>query len=230
MAYWLEWQGFRALHASAVVVGGRAAAFLSASMGGKTSLAGALMQMGYRLLSDDILPIQAHGDLFLGQPGYPQMNMSSEQVEHFLGHYEPPGITQSFLPKRCIPVGVDGFGTFCCLPQPLAAIYLPERRDPTHHGTAIKITRVPPAEALFALLRDTYFAHLIMALGNQAARLRFLARLVQQVSVRRLVFPSGFGHLPSIAEGIVEDLNRLLLLSEDVSQNHPQREWTDSEE
>ena len=40
-------------------------------------------------------------------------------------------------------------------------------------------------------------------------RLEFFARMVQQVPVRRLVYPTGFEHLPRVRETILEDLDAL---------------------
>jgi len=65
---WLEKRGLLALHASAVVINSRAAAFLSANHGGKSTLSAALMQEGHPMLTNDILPIMDQDRDFMGRP------------------------------------------------------------------------------------------------------------------------------------------------------------------
>jgi hypothetical protein len=85
LAYWLERAGIPALHASAVVTEGRAVAFLAANQGGKTGLAAAMMSAGARLLTDDLLPLEALGEGFVARPGYPQMRLRPDGLAHFSG-------------------------------------------------------------------------------------------------------------------------------------------------
>ena len=113
LAFWLELQGIPALHASAVVVDGRAAAFLSHSASGKSVLAATLMQAGYPLLTDDILPVERRHGAFVGRSGYPQMRMWPDEARYFLGHYHNLERVHPALSKRRAHVGPDGFGTFC---------------------------------------------------------------------------------------------------------------------
>lgn len=63
---WLN--GFFALHASAVELGGRAIAFTADSGGGKSTLAAALAARGMPHLCDDTLPIARYGGTLLAIP------------------------------------------------------------------------------------------------------------------------------------------------------------------
>ncbi|MEW5720510.1 MAG: hypothetical protein AB1817_17940, partial [Chloroflexota bacterium] len=72
LALWLELRGCLTLHAFAVIVNGGAVGWLSHSGNGKSTLAATFVQAGYPLLTDDILPAEIRGDLFIGQPGYPR--------------------------------------------------------------------------------------------------------------------------------------------------------------
>jgi hypothetical protein len=208
---WLELQGTPALHASAAVVGDRAVVFLATNSGGKSSLAASLMQAGCPLLTDDILPVERHGGVFKGRPGYPQMRMWPEQAQHFLGYYEELDIVHPAYSKRCVPVGADGFGTFCDASQPLACFYLPERRDPVEWGTGIEFTQISGVEGLMSLLGQSFIPNTVEALGLRANRLGLLAQMVSQVPVRRVVYPDGFDYLPSVRQAIIDDLANLSL-------------------
>lgn len=203
---WLELQGIPALHASAVVVEDRAAAFLATNSGGKSSLAATLMQAGYPLLTDDVLPIERSGETFKGRPGYPQMRMWPEQAQLFLGHYEDLDIVHPAYSKRRVPVGKGGLGTFCGTSQSLACLYIPERRDPVDWGTGVEISPLSRQEALMSLVGQSFAAHIVDGLGLQRHRLNVLASLVSRVPIRRIAYPDGFEYLPSVRSAILEDL------------------------
>ena len=206
LACWLEWQGIPALHASAVVVDDRAVGFLSTGGGGKSSTAVALMQAGHPLLTDDIVPVERSGGAFIGRPGYPQMRMWPEQAEHFLGHHEDLDIVYPGYSKRRVPVEGDGLGTFCDTSRPLACLYLPERRDPLDWGTRIEIMPVLRREAVMALIGHSFVPHIVEAMGLHPRRLGFFAEMALQVPVRRVIYPSGFDHLPRVRHKILNDL------------------------
>jgi hypothetical protein len=207
LACWLEWQGIPALHASAVVVDDRAVAFLSTGGGGKSSSAVALMQAGHPLLADDIVPIERSGEAFIGHPGYPQMRMWPEQAEHFLGHYEDLEIVYPGYSKRRVPVEENGLGSFCSASRPLACLYLPERRKGVDRGVRAEITPVPRREALMALIGHSFVPHLVEAMGLQPRRMGFFAEMTSRVPVRRVIYPSGFDHLPRVRHAVLNDLS-----------------------
>ena len=208
-ALWLEFRGIPVLHASAVIVEDRAVAFLSTNKGGKSSLAAILMQAGYPLLTDDILPLERYGEKFLGRPGYPQMRMWPDQASHFLGRYEDLGIVHPAYSKRRVPVGEDGLGTFHSEPAPLACFYLPQRRDPARWGGGIEISALSRTEALMSLVGQSFAPYTVQALGLQPQRLGFFARLLSQVPMRRIAYPEGYAQLPQVRRSILSDLARL---------------------
>jgi hypothetical protein len=209
ISFWLERQGIPVLHATAVVVNGRAVTFPSDNIAGKSVLAATLMQAGYPLLTDDILPVEHRHGAFIGRSGYPQMRLWPDEAQHFLGHYQDLERVHPAYSKRRVPVGPDGLGAFCDTSQPLACLYLPERRDPTEHGTEIEIIPVSPRDAVIELVRHSFTPRVVEAIGLQPQRLEFFAQLVQQAPMRRLVYPSGFEHLPRVREAILKDLESL---------------------
>ncbi len=203
LAYWLERLGHPALHASAVIVDGRAVAFLSSEGGGKTGIAAALMQeAGCPLLTDDIAALEEREGVFFVRPGYPQMRMWPDAAGHFLGAFEHLPLVHPRLSKRRVPVGLSGgpasLGRFHGSPAPLAAIFLPERRNEPE----IEIRPIPPAAAVIELLRHSFTPHMVEAAGLQPVRLDTLARVAGAVPLYRLSYPSGFEHLPRVVESV----------------------------
>jgi hypothetical protein len=208
LALWLEREAIPVLHASAVVVEDRAVAFLASNTAGKSTLAAALMQCGYPLLTDDALPIKCYNNNCIGQPGYPQLRLWPDQAAHFLGHFENPELVHLEASKQIVPVG-PGFGDFCDVPQPLGCLYIPIRRDPEVGGTEIEITPVSLRDATIELVRYSFLNRVLAALGLQPGRLDYLVQIAKQVPMRRIIYPSGLKHLPRVCEKLLEDVKAL---------------------
>jgi hypothetical protein len=62
-------RGFEVLHASGVVLGGRAALFTGPPGAGKSSLAAALLRLGATLLSDDTVALETRDGALVAHPG-----------------------------------------------------------------------------------------------------------------------------------------------------------------
>jgi hypothetical protein len=211
LAFWLEWQGVPALHASAVSIANRAVAFLSHSGNGKSTLAAGFLKAEAALLTDDILPIEDQAGQFWGRPGLPQIKLWPDQAAYFLENdnegFEKVNFHRS---KKRVPVEEFKNGAFCHESLPLACIYIPGKSEGPSNGTNMEIIPVPPAEALIELVRYSFIPpDICERLGWQAPRLDFFSRLVKQVPVRRLLYPAGFEHLPRVTEAVLQDLKNL---------------------
>jgi hypothetical protein len=206
LAFWLERARMPALHASAVVLGGKAVAFLSTNGGGKSCLAASFLQAGAPLLTDDVLPVEetAPGE-FVGRPGYPCMRLWPDEAAHFLGAYEHLPLVVPGVTKRRVAIG-EGFGLFHNAPVPIGCFYLPERRPAEDPDPEVRITPLSRAEGLLRLLGQSFLAALVEPLGIAGERLPRLGRLVCRVPVRRLSYPAGLEHLPRVRRAILEDL------------------------
>lgn len=201
MAYALELSGIAALHASAVELGGRAVAFLAASGSGKTGLALSLLERGARLLSDDILALDALGDAFSARPSYPSLRLWPELAARYVDDVERLPRLNDLVDKRWAAPDELGFA-FAPEPVPLAAIYLPERG-----ASELSIATVRPAEALIELLRQSFLHRMPAALGWEGRRLETLGRLAESVPVRRLRYPSGWSDLPAVVDAVLGELD-----------------------
>lgn len=204
-AYWLERQGRPVLHASAVAATGRAAAFLGPKGTGKSGMAGALLRQGAALLCDDLVPLGERGGPVI-LPGFPQMRMWPDEAACFLERWEHLPRVSPEADKRWVPVGPGGLGSFHGSPLPLSCLYLLDRQ--AGRDATVEIHPISPRDALIELLRHSFTPLLVEAAGLQPARFDRLARLVSQVSVRRLRYPSGFDLLPRVAEAVRLDLEQ----------------------
>ena len=84
---------------------------------------------------------------------------------------------------------------------------MPERRKVAEHGIDIQIIAIPPREAVIELVRHSFTPRVVEAIGLQPQRLALFAHMVQQVSMKRLIYPCGFGHLPAVRDAILQDLS-----------------------
>jgi hypothetical protein len=207
LSYWLERKGIPVLHASAVSVADQAVGFLGTNKAGKSSLAVALMQRGHPLLSDDLVGLQLTESGVEARPGFPSMRMWPDLAEHVLGEqWERLPLAHPRLEKRRTEVGPGGFGRFLDRSQPLACLYLPQRRDDVDGTSEIRIEAVPSGEAIFELLRESFLTRLTQGAGLTPHRLQVFSALTGRIPVRRLVYPGGFQHLRRVSDRILEDL------------------------
>lgn len=205
LAYWLaRYRGVQALHAAAVTLDGRGVGFMATNKGGKTSLAAELVRVGHPLLTDDVLPVERVGTGYVGRPGYPQMRMWPDQAAHFHPSPERLDRVHPDLTKVRIPASDVGRGKFTSRPQPLARLYVPERRDPVH-GEHIAIEPVPLVERIRILRQNLFLGRALGALGTDASWFAFCADLATAVPIRRLSYPSGVEHLARVAEAVMAD-------------------------
>jgi hypothetical protein len=78
-------RGSHLLHASCVSLGGGAVAFLGAPRSGKSSTAAALLRHGWRLVSDDALPVIISEGGVLAQPAFPAIRLFTPTARLFAG-------------------------------------------------------------------------------------------------------------------------------------------------
>ena len=71
LGFVLRLRGLTCLHASAVTVDGKAIALLGTNGSGKSTIAAKFAELGYSVLSDDLIPLREQGDQVLAEPGYP---------------------------------------------------------------------------------------------------------------------------------------------------------------
>lgn len=192
LPYILLQRGLLVLHASCVLVRGRAVAFIAFAGTGKSTTAGALARRGHTLLCDDVLPIRQDGTLLPGVTGLKLWPDAAAAL----------GLDPATLP-RIIP-GSEKRRTRALSPPeharvPLHTVYVLEE------GPA-GITPLSPALALAELVRHTFGILAIRHTGQQAHHFNQLTRLLAQITVKRLARPAGLASLDTLVRAIEEDV------------------------
>lgn len=163
---------------------------------GKSTLAGALLSAGARMVSDDLLAVR---DSLTVLTGPSRLRLQPATARRLLPADTPSTRMNSHTRKRAY----DLPGSRPIDPAPLRALYVLEAGEAS--GPALQIARVSSADALRLLLHHTF-----NPLETTASRLRrqleSYGRIVKSVPVRRIRVRRQFRHLAAAAHGLLEDV------------------------
>ncbi len=194
LALLLEERGRLVLHASAVDLGGGAAAFLGSAGAGKSTAALALHLRGRPAVADDVTVVDAGGDAVLVYPGIPHFKCWPESAGGL-------GLDARSLPRLHPLVEkrtLAAHGSFAGAPLDLRCIYLLEEgREPA-------IEPLAPQGALVELLRHSFFARWEVP-ENSRRRFRLCAALAGRIPVRILRRPLSFAVMDRWMEMVEAD-------------------------
>lgn len=173
-------RGHSALHASAIAIDGAAIAIAGHSGAGKSTTARALVQRGYRFLTDDQLIVESATGL--AHAGYPSTKLWGEAAA-LLG--------QQLGDASRVRPGVDKFhlrapDEFAAESLPLRAIFVLVRDGRLAHPAA---TLLPNANAVATLARFVHCLKVAMALGAGPRIFRWAADLAGRVPVHLVQRP-----------------------------------------
>lgn len=197
LGFALRLRGVLALHASAVLIDGRAVALVGPSGAGKSTTAAAFAAAGVPVLADDVLAVRMVGDDAMAFPSYRVLRLW-EESEHML--FGTVGALPRLTPtwdKRALPLGEDF--PFHRSPAPLGDVFLlaPRALD----ETAPLVTPVPRGEALMELVLNTY-ANYLQDDRMRADELRALEGMLRGRRVRRLVPHADPARLTALVDAV----------------------------
>jgi len=201
LGFALQLQGQVNLHGSAVVIDEQAVGLLAPSGGGKSTMAALLMSRGYRLLTDDVVSLDARSEGVRVLPGYPTLKLWPDALGHFVddGDWRRLPRHASWLDKRVLPAA--DLGSVCGSARPLAALFV---LSPTGPDGDVEVTRLRGKEALLALVAHGYNAHLL-ALEPEVlvGQLNLFSRLVGSTPVYVIRCPRALERLNEVADAVL---------------------------
>lgn len=198
-------RGVTCLHASAVEIDGAAVAMVGDSGAGKSTTAAAFAHLGYRVLSDDVVTLNEHGNTFIVHPAYPYIRLWPSSVELLYGKPDALPLLTPTWDKHCLHL-IDRGHKFSAEPLPLDAIYLLGNRSSS--PAAPYVEAVTPNESLINLVANTY-ANRVLDKQGRAREFELLGRLLNRLPVRRVIPHEDPKHLFKLCEVIADDYRQL---------------------
>ncbi|MBI4611278.1 MAG: hypothetical protein HY726_19995 [Candidatus Rokubacteria bacterium] len=197
-------QGIDSLHATVVVVDGKAVAFVGDCGYGKSSLGAAFLQAGHSLLTDDLLVVEENGHSFRAWPGPPRIKLFPEVAKRVFGDGVVGTPMNPLTPKLVIRLAwkMSWLGA-----APLKAIYVLTPPAQNTRRARVTIRPLAPRQAFLALLKNTFNA-VIVEPERLARQFDLTARLVARIPVRLLAFPRDLARLPAVRAALESDLRR----------------------
>jgi len=192
------------LHGSAVQIGGQGVLFTGASGIGKSTLAAAFYEKGYRILTDDVCAVSVDEQGMTSViPGFPGVKLCKDTAEWFgrdIWGLEP---VKRDVEKFRVAAGENFFDSIV----PLNEIYILNAADIQN----IDIKEVKGLRRLEAVIKNTYRYHFLQAQGVKSLHFQQCAAVADKASVYTVQRPqSGFllDELVSAIEGNIVYGNR----------------------
>ncbi|MDQ0194099.1 aldolase [Paenibacillus wynnii] len=170
------------LHGSAIVIQNKAYALVGHSGAGKSTLASYLMEQGYRLISDDVIPIKLTDSTPLAIPGYPQQKLWEQSLQ-YLGRQ-----SSDYLPlfKRETKFAVPVHDQFHSEPLQLAGLF----ELVVKSEGSVTIEPIQGMERFHTLFNHTYQNLMIDRMGLRQWHFSMLAQFVNQLPMHQLSRPA----------------------------------------
>jgi hypothetical protein len=192
-------RGVEPLHATAVVVGGGAVAFLGDSGYGKSTLGASFVRENYPLLTDDVLVLEQCGQQMLAHPGMPRIKLMPQICgSMFQGREGTP--MNRFTHKTIFALNAQEHQMYAI---PLRALYV--LSPPRNRKCKLTLRRMSESKALLSVLKNTFNDVLLnpMRLKRQ---FEFAATVATHVPVKSLSYPRTLSALPAVLQAVLSDL------------------------
>ena len=173
----LHQRGLLPLHANAILIDGRAIAFMGRSGAGKSTLAAWFQDRGHAILADDVCAVSVEGDRSCALPGVPRLRLWKDALERSGRATEDFELSFDGDEKFDVPAPDVGASR----PTPLGAIYLLEEAE-----AEATIEPLGASQAAEALIANTYRGRCIPLIGASARHFAACLELARQVPVHRV--------------------------------------------
>lgn len=171
-----------ALHGSAIAINGKAYAIVGDSGAGKSTLAASFVANGYKILSDDVIPVSFSNKIPIVTPSYAQQKLWSKSLEEF-------GVDKrKFKPlferedKYAVPVNEN----FCNEILPLGGIIELRKSDIEQ----VELSTISSLQAIHTLFNHTYRNFFVPRLGLMEWHFNITAQVSGKVPCYRSIRPS----------------------------------------
>lgn len=193
----LHQRGRVVLHASAVLINGKAVLFCGASGAGKSTLATALVDAGHGHIADDFCAID------FDSSGTPMV--APDGRRHKLWQRAIDGLALPDRRGNAVRTGLDKYFVdpreTVTTSIPIGAIYALEAAE------QIAISRVRPLEMLNIVKSNAYRPQLVTLMQQERLYFEVTMRLASRTAIRRLHRPLAFERTPEVIAAIRDRAN-----------------------
>jgi hypothetical protein len=205
MGFVLLLRGMHCLHASAVDLDGQAVALVGPAGAGQSTTAAAFSNLGFGVLSDDVVTLAGGRGEITVYPAYPCVRLWAESAQALFGSADALPLLTPNWDKRYLDLAGDTH-RFQSVALPLAAIYLLGQRS--GDATAPRVEPVAPQAAMIELVGNAY-APRLKEKAARAAEFEVLTGLIETVPVRRAIPNADLSRVDRLCEVILEDFREL---------------------
>lgn len=188
------------LHGSAVVIDGKAYAFVGDSGAGKSTLSSVFVKKGCKLLSDDLIAIQFKNGVPYAIPAYPQQKLWETSLLEFAmnkNDYSP-------LVDRESKYAIPRIAEFSQEETPLAGIF----ELTAHENTDIRISPVKALEQIQILALHTFRRLLLGKFDLLDWHFQQSTQIAKHTAIYRLMRPTPGFTAPELAECVIHEITR----------------------
>ncbi|MGF1728819.1 hypothetical protein [Photobacterium kasasachensis] len=180
----LQQRGMLVLHGSVVDIGDRCVTFVGHSGMGKSTLATAFSQRGYKLLSDDLCAIKFdnNNQTAMVYPGYPQTKLWQDALEQLNHDPETLSRIRPEISKRKLPI----HQVFSRQPKPLSHLFQLGSTD----EKTVQCSHLSGADIIECLKTHSYRQQYILGHGLEVAHFKQCIALAQQITSYDLKRPN----------------------------------------
>jgi len=188
-------RGYLPLHASALLVDGRAIAVGARSHSGKSVLAAALTRRGCPLVADDMMVVDSSGKAPIVLPGYQKLRLWEDACEQ-LGLRDKAIANAHYAPGKFV---LETAGAPPHDPVPLTDLFIlsGDRTD------RLSAEPLGPVQGLQNLLAATHMLDAARDMGRQEQVFSGINAIVANVRIWRVTAPEGLEHVLSAADAIL---------------------------
>lgn len=192
----LQQRGLLVLHGNSVRIGDACAVVVGHSGAGKSTLAAEFVRLGYDLLADDVVPVDA--DL-CALPGFPKIKLWADAAARFGLDVTDLRRVRQQDEKYHVP-----FERPTLSPLPVRWVYALEKSE----GTALSIEPVAGVAGFGLLWQHSYRPQLLQGFATRAEHLARCSRVQEQVRLARVHRPAATMTPAATAAAIIEDIAR----------------------
>ncbi len=204
LSFALVEQRLEPLHATAVLVDGEAVAFLGSNAFGKSTLAASFLDVGCRLITDDLLVLRMSDVDSFAYPGPPRIKLFAQAASRLFPQRSDAGPMNHGTDKIILPLDA---GQTCTEPARLRVIYVLAAPRDTCRLDAVSVTRLSPREAFVALVTGTFNRRLVNA-DRLEHQFGIMATVAERVPLKRLAYGRALERLHDVRRAVFADVQQ----------------------